>query len=51
MILFSQDILPTELEQDTHIDDKDQHALRSQLEGRTGDTDSEDEGDAAMGED
>ncbi|KAJ7853961.1 hypothetical protein B0H14DRAFT_3449923 [Mycena olivaceomarginata] len=47
----AQDILPTELEQDTHIDDEDQHALRSQLEGRTGDTDSEDEGDAAMGED
>ncbi|KAF7328217.1 hypothetical protein MVEN_02561500 [Mycena venus] len=47
----AQDILPTEPEQDTHIDEEDQDALRSQLEGRTGDTDSEDESDAAAGED
>ncbi|KAJ7025437.1 hypothetical protein C8F04DRAFT_967727, partial [Mycena alexandri] len=32
--------------QETHIGEEDQRALRLELEGRTGDTDSEDEGDA-----
>ncbi|KAJ7718056.1 hypothetical protein B0H16DRAFT_1337658, partial [Mycena metata] len=37
---------PAEPAADTHIDEKDEDALRKELEGRTGDTDSENEGDA-----
>ncbi|KAF7349789.1 hypothetical protein MVEN_01278900 [Mycena venus] len=45
----AQHIAPAEREQDTHIDNEDQDALRMQLDGRTGDTDSENEDDAAAG--
>ncbi|KAJ6580263.1 hypothetical protein B0H10DRAFT_2235393 [Mycena sp. CBHHK59/15] len=47
----AQHIAPAEPEQDTHIDNEDQDALRMQLDGRTGDTDSENEEGAVAGED
>ncbi|KAJ6586559.1 hypothetical protein B0H10DRAFT_2198033 [Mycena sp. CBHHK59/15] len=43
-----QDIALAEPEQDTHIDEEDQDALRLELEHRTGDTDSEKEDDAGL---
>ncbi|KAJ7757338.1 hypothetical protein DFH07DRAFT_772820 [Mycena maculata] len=45
----SQHFVPAELEKNTHIDEEDQDALRLELAGRTGETDSENEGqDDAM---
>ncbi|KAJ6540665.1 hypothetical protein B0H19DRAFT_1078065 [Mycena capillaripes] len=41
----SQHFSPAEQEQSTHIDEEDQDALRLELEGRTGETDSENEGE------
>ncbi|KAJ7300728.1 hypothetical protein DFH08DRAFT_828185 [Mycena albidolilacea] len=40
-----QDFAPAEPEQCTNIDAEDQDAIRMELEGRTGDTDSEEEND------
>ncbi|KAJ7847692.1 hypothetical protein B0H13DRAFT_1907174 [Mycena leptocephala] len=40
----SQHFCPAEPEQSTHIDEEDQDALRLELEGRTGETDTENEG-------
>ncbi|KAJ7318308.1 hypothetical protein DFH08DRAFT_971380 [Mycena albidolilacea] len=41
----AQDFAPAEPEQCTNIDAEDQDAIRMELEGRTGDTDSEEEND------
>ncbi|KAK7001725.1 hypothetical protein R3P38DRAFT_3611375 [Favolaschia claudopus] len=41
----AQGLVPAETERPTNIDEDDQEALRAELDGRTGDTDSEDEGD------
>ncbi|KAJ7876760.1 hypothetical protein B0H14DRAFT_3436507 [Mycena olivaceomarginata] len=41
----AQDFAPAEPEQCTNIDAEDQDAIRMELEGRTRDTDSEEEND------
>ncbi|KAJ7263642.1 hypothetical protein B0H12DRAFT_1068964 [Mycena haematopus] len=46
----SQHFAPAEPEKGTHIEEEDEDALRLELAGRTGETDSEDEGERAMDE-